>query len=618
MCGIAGIFDFSGDSRILVNDLEQMIGSLRHRGPDQVAAVAKGNAGIAFARLSIKDFDHGMQPVTACNGLVTSICNGAIVNWRELRAELEARGHAFQSQCDTEVVAGAFAVHGRDFATKLQGQFAAAVHDRRDDSLTLARDPFGICPLFYTVVGRTLLFASEIKALLAHPAVPREVDLTGVDQVLTFPGPVSPRTLFEGIHSLAPGHCLRVSMDGTVNQWPYWDLSFRTETAADQRSEEDWLEELDTLLTRSIARRMEADVPVGLYLSGGLDSSLVGAKARALANGGFPLHSYSIDVRAGALSEVKYQRLVSKFLQTNHKEISLSAADILQRLRAVVYHTETPIRESFNAATFALSEEVTASGQRLVLAGEGADELFAGYVGYRFDQSGMRRDLPPHEAALSERLWGDAQFVYEGPLMRVSAINKSLFAPELRQAYDNWSCLNYPPVNVDRLKGLDRLQRRSYLDTKLRLGDHLLSGHGDRMALAHSVEVRYPFLDADVAEFASRLPSHLKLHHLNEKYLLKQLAARHLLPALAKREKFAFTAPGSPTLLAQGSDLVDHLLDSATIRRQGYFDVDEVQRLRVEYSQPGFRLNAPFERDVLLVVLTFGLFLEAFDMPNVN
>jgi asparagine synthase (glutamine-hydrolysing) len=330
------------------------------------------------------------------------------------------------------------------------------------------------------------------------------------------------------------------------------------------------------------------------------------------------LHSYSIDVRAGALSEVKYQRLISKFLQTNHKEISLSAADILQRLRAVVYHTETPIRESFNAATFALSEEVTANGQRLVLAGEGADELFAGYVGYRFDQSGMRRDLPPHEAALSERLWGDAQFVYEGPLMRVSAVNKSLFAPELRQDYDNWSCLNYPPVNTDLLKGLDRLQRRSYLDTKLRLGDHLLSGHGDRMALAHSVEVRYPFLDADVAEFACRLPSHLKLHHLNEKYLLKQVAARYLLPALAKREKFAFTAPGGPTLLAQGSDWVDHLLDPATIRRQGYFDVDEVQRLRAEYSQPGFRLNAPFERDVLLVVLTFGLFLEAFNMPNVN
>ena len=617
MCGIAGMLDLSGSRRVLDGDLERMVGSLRHRGPDRVATAVKGDAGLAFARLSINDFENGMQPAMAFDGSVMSVCNGAIVNWRDLRSELELQGFTFQSRCDTEVVASAFAAHGKRFAAKLQGQFALGVYDHKDRSLTLARDPFGICPLFYTCVDRLLLFASEIKGLLAHPAVPRKVDLTGLDQVLTFPGPVSPRTLFQGVYSLPPGHCLRVCVDGTISQWPYWDLSFE-EPRFDGPSEREWLEELDSLFTRAVARRMEADVPVGLYLSGGLDSSLVGAKARALAGVAAPLRSYSIDVCEGALSEAKYQRLVSRFLKTDHNERSLGAAEVLERLRAVVYHTEAPIRESFNAATFVLSEQVAANGQRLVLAGEGADELFAGYVGYRFDQVGLRRELPPEEAVLSERLWGDASFVYDGPLAPVRAANRALIAPALRRSYDECCCLNYPPINTDNLKGLDALQRRSYLDTKLRLGDHLLSGHGDRMALAHAVEVRYPFLDADIAAFASRLPSRLKLQNLTEKYLLKQLGGRHLPLVLARREKFAFTAPGSPALLAKGSDLIDYLLAPSTILRQGYFDLVEVQRLRTQYSQPGFRLNVPFERDVLLVVLTFGLFLEVFDLPNAH
>lgn len=618
MCGIAGTFDLLGFRRVVAPDVERLIRAIAHRGPDRIATEIRQDTGLAFARLSINDIENGMQPVRSLGGSVISICNGAIVNWQELRAELETLGYLFQSSCDTEVVAPGYAEFGEKIAGRLRGQFALAAYDERDRSLLLARDPFGICPLFYTVVNGMLLFASEIKALLTHPAVSRAVDLTGLDQILTFPGPISPRTLFRGIYSLPPGHCLRASVPNAIRTWCYWDFRFQPVGDSIERPELEWLDEFDALFTESVGKRMQADVPAGLYLSGGLDSSLVGFKARASV-GPVPIHSYSVDVREGSLSEGKYQRLAARLLQTEHCELALSAREVLERLRAVVYHTEAPIRESFNAATFAMSECVNANGQRLVLAGQGADELFAGYVGYRFDQVGRRGSgLSSEEAALGARLWGDAQFVYDGPLVPVREANRALFAPDLRRRYDEWCCLNDPPVDSACLEGFDALQRRTYLDIKMRLADHLLSGHGDRMASAHAVEVRYPFLDADIADFAARMPSQLKLNKLTEKYLLRRLAARYMPVSLANREKFAFTAPGSPSLLAEGGELIEHLLAPSTIRLQGYFDWVEVEKLKKQYSRVGFRLNVPFERDVLLVVLTFGLFLELFDLPNAS
>jgi asparagine synthase (glutamine-hydrolysing) len=573
---------------------------------------------LGFRRLSIIDLTTGDQPLFNEDRSLVLVCNGEIYNYRELTRELTDRGHTFRTQSDVEVLLHLYEEYGCDLLSRLNGQFSFALYDRRRRTLFAARDPYGINPFFYSRIGDLLLFGSEIKALLEHPQAPREVDLTGLDQVLTFPGLVPPRTLFQGISSLEAGHFLRAAESG-LEKREYWDLVYPEQGQEEpERPEAEYVSGLRERLERAVRYRLQADVPVGFYLSGGLDSSLVGALIGKVTQE--PRHSFSITFPDREISEERYQRLMASHLGSHHHEIPFDAAQILTRLQAVIYHCECPVKETFDACALALSEAARDARVPVVLAGQGADELFAGYMGYRFDQAGRRdtwgNDLDALlEREIRETLWGDPDLFYEMDFLPLRDIKSVFYSREVAERLPELESTRFPVVRADRVRGRHPLHQRSYLDFKLRLSEHLLSEHGDRMSLAHSVEGRYPFLDPDVVDFAVQMPPRLKLHDLQEKYVLKK-AAEGLVPTeVIHREKFGFRAPGTPYLLQQSSTWVEDLLSYERIRTQGYFNPDVVERLKARYRQPGFQLNPHLETDLLMIVLTFGILVDHFRLP---
>lgn len=622
MCGIAGYLDLDWQRPAEAKILDAMSTAQLHRGPDDAGVFIEGAMGLAFRRLSIVDPAGGHQPMANEDDTLILVCNGEIYNAPELRETLAASGHRFRSRCDVEVLLHLYEEEGDAFVERLNGQFAAALYDSRRRRLVLARDPFGICPLHYAVVGRTLVFASEIKALLKHPAVGRRVDPAGLDQILTFPGLISPTTMFEGIRSLPNGHRLIVEQ-GEIRLEQYWDLVY---PAADEPSpplsEAEWTEQLDALLAASVRRRLQADVPVGYYLSGGLDSSLIAALVTRAAPSEARL-AFSIAFPWQEMDESGHQALVARHVGADHHPIRFDWREIVERLPAMVRHSECPIKESYNSCSLALSEAARAAGVPVVLSGEGADELFAGYVGYRFDRFGRRgaedeEDLleAELEAELRERLWGDRNLVYETDHVAFRETRTQLYSRGLSERHAEFDCLERPLVDRGRLDGRHPVHRRSYLDFKLRLVDHLVADHGDRMAMANSVEARFPFLDLDLVNFARTVPPNLKLNGWQEKYLVKRVAAGKLPDAIVAREKFGFHGPGSPFLLRHAREWMEDMLSFSRVKRQGYFDPDAIESLKSRYSAEGFNLNLPFETDILFVALSFGIFLDEFAMPD--
>jgi asparagine synthase (glutamine-hydrolysing) len=620
MCGIVGCFDLR-ERRTDPETLERMTGSLIHRGPDSCGYFQEGGAALGFRRLSIIDLTTGDQPLYSEDGNLVLICNGEIYNYRELTEELIAKGHVFRTRSDVEVLLHLYEEHGIDLLHRLNGQFGFALYDRRERTLLLARDRCGINPLFYTVIDGLLLFASEIKAILEHPLAPREVDLTGLDQVFSFPGLVAPRTVFKGIQSLEAGHFLRAGRSG-VEVREYWDLIYPEAGEPGEEKPESWyVEALRERLERAVRYRLQADVPVGFYLSGGMDSSLIGALIRKLSDA--PRHSFSITFPDKEISEVRHQRLMAQVLGSEHHEIFFDWSQICERLQRMVYHCECPVKESFNTCALALSEAARQAGVPVVLAGQGADELFAGYMGYRFDQAGFRaareNDLDAIlEGEIRERLWGHQDLFYEMEYLPLREIKMALYAEDLRASLPEFECTNFPLVDGERLRGRHFVHQRSYLDFKLRLSEHLLSEHGDRMVLASSVEGRYPFLDPDVVELATRIPPGLKVNRLIEKYVVKKVAQGLIPQEIVDREKFGFRAPGTPYLLQQRVEWIEDLLSYDRIKAQGYFDPGVVERLKKDYSRPGFTLNAHLQTDLLMIVLTFGILIDQFKLPTAH
>nr|QEO74760.1 asparagine synthase (glutamine-hydrolyzing) [uncultured bacterium] len=622
MCGFCGYTDLRDGRKAEQGILARMTEKLFHRGPDSDGYLIDGSVGLGFRRLSIIDIEGGDQPIFNEDGTVAVLCNGEIYNYKELRSLLASRGHSFRTNCDVEVLLHLYEDHGVDFLNMLNGQFAFVIYDLKRNQLFLARDQFGINPLFYTVSNGAFIFGSEIKAILEHPLAPREVDLTGLDQIITFPGLVSPRTMFKGIESLKSGHYILVK-DGELRVTEYWDIDYpRDGDMAYERAESYYVDAVRDLLERSVRYRLQADVPVGFYLSGGLDSSLMAA----LINRVFPgqrRHSFSIGFLEKQISETRYQRSVAESVGSIHHEIVFGWTEIAERLRKMIYHCECPVKETYNTCSMALSEAAKNAGITVVLTGEGADELFAGYVGYRFDRFGSRGARAydygaAMEEELREKVWGDADLFYETDLYALGEIKRALYSEAIVESFEEIDCLNYGVVNKQRLEGRHLIHKRSYLDFKLRLSDHLISDHGDRMALANSVEARYPFLDIDFIEFSREIPPDLKLNGFTEKYLLKKAAEGLIADEIINREKFGFHAPGSPYLLNQNIEWVSDLLSYERVSREGYFNPDVVERLKAQYSQDGFTLNLPFESDLLSIVLTFGIFREVFDLPTLN
>ncbi|KAF6614397.1 asparagine synthase (glutamine-hydrolyzing) [Paenibacillus jamilae] len=616
MCGIAGIYDIRNENRIEKHIILNMIEKLSHRGPDGIDFYQNEQVSLGFARLSIIDLTTGMQPIANEDNTKVLICNGEIFNYLELREQMVAKGHKFRTNSDVEVILHLYEEYGTDFVNSLNGQFAFAIYDLTNQSLFCARDHMGIAPFYYTIVDGLFIFASEIKAILEHPSVQRKVDLVALDQMMTFPGLIAPRTFFDNIYSLENGHQLEIK-DGRVKDDEYWDLIYPKVHEMERPMDESYyIEKLDDLLTKAVKYRLMSDVPLAFYISGGLDSSIIAAKIHGIDPS--IKYSFSVAFTDKMISESNYQWLMSRHVQSNHCEEMFSPADISTRLRQAIRHSESALKETYNTASLVLSQAVRRNNIKVVLTGEGADELFAGYVGYRFDK--MRAQSPsnagnkpdPREVEIRRNLWGDENFFYEKQYYEYESTKRELYSNEINSFYSDVNCLNHPVINKERIDNIDILHKRSYIDYKLRLPEHLLADHGDRMAFANSVEARYPFLDKDVVDFVRVIPPDLKLKLFEEKYILKQLAKKNVPVDIIKRPKYTFVAPGSPELLRQDVEYINDLLSYDKIKSQGFFNPDTIEKLKKQYVQPGFKLNLPFENDMLIVAITLGVFLDEF------
>lgn len=622
MCGFVGVYTPSDPGLICPELLQRMTDQLTHRGPDEGRFHRQPGLGLGFRRLAIIDLAGGQQPIFNEDGSVVLVCNGEIYNYRALRDGLRDRGHRFRAEVDVEVLVHLYEELGPSLLDQLNGQFAFALYDSRKRRLLLARDPVGIAPLFYVWRDGTLLFGSEVKALLEHPLVERGVDLTGLDQVLTMPGPVSPQTLFAGVHSLPPGHYLSLQ-DGVIEEHQYWDLDYPLQADLDLATPPDF-KELDSRLRQAVADRLQADVPVGFYLSGGLDSSLLAAMihdADQAASSTRPRHAFSIGFADERIDERRYQAIMARHVEACHHTSQFSAGDMELRLCQAIKHAEAPLKESYNTCSLMLSALVHETGLKVVLTGEGADELFGGYVGYRLDEQRQAAgvdDLSLEgqlERELRTQMWGDDSFFYERDYTRFREIKTALYAPALAADLKSFDCTRRPMVNPDKLRGRHPLHQRSYVDMKLRLADHLLADHGDRVTYAHSVEARYPFLDPAVIAWVRQTSPRWLVHELVEKYPLRQVAVRYLPDEIMRREKFGFVAPSCAVLLQNKVDWVEDLLSYDSIKRAGYFNADTVEHLKTQYRQPNFDVNTTFDVDLLMIVLTFEILRSSFALP---
>lgn len=620
MCGIVGILNVLNASEPDQTTLKRMADKLTHRGPDEEGYYTDERIGFGFKRLSIIDLAGGQQPMFNEDKSIVSVCNGEIYNYKELREELVQKGHTLLTNCDVEVLVHLYEEYGPSFINRLNGQFAFAIFDKKEERLMIARDHFGIAPVFYTESDGRIIFGSEIKAILEYPGISKAINLQALDQVLSFPGLVSPNTMFEGIYAIKPGHYALIE-DEEITHHEYWDLTYPKEGEFEEKDEQFYIDELDRLLRKSVEYRLNADVPVGFYLSGGLDSSLIGGLVKSVAPDKQRI-SFSIGFNQGEIDERAHQQLMVKHLNSNHNEIVFDWEDIESRFQEMVYFAECPVKESYNTCSMALSESVGNNGIKVVLTGEGADELFAGYVGYRFDEqrADMEDDSMDMEKLMEDderdTLWGNPSFFYEKNQYEYQETKRALYSDQVNELFDDFNSVRDTLVDKSKLEDRHHLHIRSYLDFKLRMADHLISDHGDRMAYANSIEARYPFLDVNLVDFAKTIPPRLKLNGLIEKYILKQVAKSYIPHDIVKREKFGFVAPGSAALLKKDISWVNRILSYETIKRQGYFNPDTIERLKESYCQEGFKLNLPFESDLLMIVLTFGVFIEQFDIPD--
>jgi len=553
MCGIAGFFNSHFSAEEAQQILHRMNDSLVHRGPDEAGTIAvpELGAGLAARRLSIVDLATGRQPISNEDGSIHVVLNGEIYNHRELRTELESRGHRFSTHTDTEVIAHLYEEHGDDFLQLLDGMFGLAVLDTPRRRLLLARDRCGMKPLYYTHSSSGLLFGSEIKAVLAagHPAQP---DFAAIDTYLSLGYVPAPRTCFEGVEQLPAGQYAVVDRGG-LHRKTFWRFTF--DHSQPRRDDNEYVEELDSLLTAAVKSHLAADVPVGLLLSGGWDSSLIAATAARLA--GRPLKTFSVtSPDAPEADETTYQRAMADYLGSEHHEAEFRAREIPELLSSMVRHADAP-SIAYPGLVHSKIAGLSAGHVKTVLSGDGADELFAGYhwlgdfSGYRLRQVLPRNLLRPLADQITHHRWGRLARVLTAPNDQTADNELSrIFTQSEKQALidsaGERSLPDLTPRNLDpeTLASCDsRLERLLARCLTRDLADGLLADN-DRTSMASSLEVRMPFLDNSLVDFASRLPADMKRRGTQEKYILRSLA-QQLPPTVANRKKQPMRTPMS-------------------------------------------------------------------------
>ncbi|GLR54384.1 asparagine synthase (glutamine-hydrolyzing) [Shinella yambaruensis] len=624
MCGIAGYCGGNIAPERAADHLRRMVDALRHRGPDGEGILVRGDAGLAHTRLSIVGLADGAQPMATADGALALTFNGEIFNYVELRNDLAARGHRFRTTSDTEVLLAAFTEKGAACLTDFNGDFAFALHDARNRRLVLARDRMGVRPLFYTQHEGALFFASEIGALLALPGMVAEIDPVALDQIFTLWCPIPPRTAYRNIFELPAGHLMTVE-DGRRTVRPWWQLSFPDRGDAEPAGRfESRVEELRALLADATRLRLRADVPVGAYLSGGIDSSIIAALAARTVTRG--LRTFSLTFRSEEHDESAWQRQMAATLDAQADSVECTTEAIARHLPAVMGHIERPILRTAPVPLHLLAGRVRARGMKVVLTGEGADEIFAGYDLFRearvrrfcgrqpgsarrprlFQRlypylPGLKQQTPEYLARFfafgSETL--DDPLYSHRPRFRSTAAAKLFFCAGLKEALGDYDAAEdlaaQLPADFRRWHPLHQAQ---YLETAFLLPGYILSSQGDRVMMANAVEGRFPFLDHRVVSFAAGLAPDAKLLGLREKHVLKE-AARGLVPAaIIERPKQPYRAPDSESFAApQTPAYLDTVLSPDRLAGSGLFNVQAVDKLKekvIRGQVSGFRDNAAF------------------------
>ncbi|MBX3199668.1 MAG: asparagine synthase (glutamine-hydrolyzing) [Labilithrix sp.] len=609
MCGVAGIVHLPSASarpdaaRPTTEALRAMAAALRHRGPDGDGVLVDGDAGLAHTRLAIIDPAGGAQPMQLPERRLSLVFNGEVYNYVELREELVKAGHVFRTKSDTEVVLRALAEWGDDALSRFNGQWAIALWDAERRRLLFARDRVGIHPLYYAESPGRVVFASEVKAIFAaDPALRRGLDPIGLDQTFTFWAAIAPRTVFRGVSELPPGH-VRVYEDGRVAERVFYRHHLRPRF---QGSIDDAEAAVRAALEKATALRMlRADVPVGCYLSGGLDSSLV--SALGLRAKGERFHTFSLRFADAEFDETEYQRAVSRALGTEHHEVVVAREDIARVFPTVVRHAERPLLRTAPAPLLLLSKLVADLGTKVVLTGEGADEFFGGYDLFRegrvrrfwarHPESKLRPLLlqrlypylarsPVAQRAMAVQFFGRDLAAYREPGFahgtRWTTTNalKRMVAPDLRPPPGTDAVAELRASLPPDLAGWSPLAQDQYIEILTLLGPYLLGSQGDRMLMASSVEGRFPFLDPDVVDLANSLPDAYKLRVLDEKHVLKRVAAPLVPREIVERKKQPYRAPDAMSFVTpSASPEIDELLSREAVAKTGVLDAGGVQAL---------------------------------------
>ena len=604
MCGLAGVIDLRGLRRPARVMLRRMADALRHRGPDDDGFLVAPGIGLAHRRLSIVGLGDGRQPIFNEDRTVAVICNGELFEHPELRLALEAKGHVFATSTDTEVSVKLYEDHGEDFIYYLQGHVAFALVDLRRRTVLLARDRVGICPLFVSRQGDTLYFGSEIKALIASGAVTPRADPRGLDDLFTFFALGGRRTMFQGVQAIAPGHYVKIAFrtDGGVAEpveRKYWDFDFPDWGEEDNPSQSSAIDAFEQTFARAVEIRLRADVPVVGYLSGGVDSAYVLATAARMSGRALP--SFTVRVTDPALDELKEAVEAARAIGGGRPTVVEAGPSLIADAYAtLIAAAECPVLDTSCAALLALSGEVRAQGYKVVLTGEGADEAFAGYFWFKIRKAASLLDIgdafrPSTAISRVARKWaapdcsfGDVAHIdglIGGPHAQsilynlVSTSRTRYYSDDMREGLGGHVAYEDLGLDLDRMRRWHPLNRSLYLGYKVQLAGLLLCQKGDRVAMANSVETRYPFLDENVIALASRLHPRFKLRgFLKDKYLLRQAAARVLPKTVAERPKLMFRAPHAETFLASPPAFVRDLLSPDSLARTGYFDAVAVAR----------------------------------------
>lgn len=606
MCGVAGIFNYSlPDKPVQENNLVNMLSVIRHRGPDESGIYTHNNVGLGSVRLSIIDLASGQQPLSDNSGKYWIVYNGEIFNYIELREELRKLGYTFKTSSDTEVVVQAYAHFGSKCLDKFNGQFAFAIWNKETQELFLARDRVGIRPLFYTLLNGSFYFCSEIKGLFQNPEIPRAISQKALSQIFTFWTTITPNTPFENINELPPGHYMLVNSRGiTVKK--YWELTFPEKGREEKITMNEATERFEELFKDAVRIRLRADVQVAAYLSGGLDSSVTTAFIKDIEPG--VLNTFSIGFKEAEFDESSFQNEASAYFNTNHVAYSCTSEEIADSFIETIRHTEYPILRTAPAPMYLLSKKVRENGIKVVITGEGADEMLAGYNIFkeakirrfwaRQPQSAIRplllTKLYPYLPIIKganpnalKMFFGykltDTSNPFYSHILRwhnTSRI-KNYFSKEFKSSVGDYDPMEeVESILTSQFDELGDLASSQFLESSIFMSGYLLSSQGDRMAMANSVEGRYPFLDHRIIEFCNALPENLKLNGLNEKFLLKKMMKGRIPESILTRSKQAYRAPILSSFFGPDSPgFVQELLSDNRLKDNGIFDEGHVSRL---------------------------------------